>query len=54
MLKVITAATSEYRRQLYGGSISNLSHGDLGLALNTDVNIIKVEHLSFFNKEVWQ
>lgn len=39
---------------LYCGSTLNLTHGDLGLALDIDVNMVKVEHLSFFNKEVWQ
>jgi hypothetical protein len=39
---------------LYGGSKEYLTHGDLGLAMDTNVDIIKVEHLSFFNKEVWQ
>nr|WP_315218418.1 hypothetical protein [uncultured Flavobacterium sp.] len=39
---------------LYGGSKEFITHGDLGLAMNTDVDIIKVEHLSFFNKKVWQ
>lgn len=39
---------------LYGGSQEYLTHGDLGLAMTTDVSIIKVEHLSFFNKKVWQ
>lgn len=40
--------------KLYCGSTLNLTHGDLGLALDVDINTIKVEHLSFFNKEVWQ
>ena len=39
---------------LYGGTNEYLTHGDLGLAMTTDVNIIKVEHLSFFNKKIWQ
>jgi hypothetical protein len=39
---------------LYGGSKEYLTHGDLGLAMDTNVDVIKVEHLSFFNKEVWQ
>ncbi len=39
---------------LYGGSKEYLTHADLGLAMNTNVDVIKVEHLSFFNKEVWQ
>lgn len=39
---------------IYDGSTSNLIHDDLGLELNIDVKTIKIEHLSFFNKEVWQ
>ncbi|MDX6180640.1 hypothetical protein SGQ44_00640 [Flavobacterium sp. Fl-77] len=39
---------------LYDGSASYLTHGDLGSELNIDVNTVKKEHLSFFNKEVWQ
>lgn len=40
--------------QSYGGSKSYLTHGDIGLELGIDANLVKVEHLSFFNKEVWQ
>jgi len=39
---------------MYDGTTSYLTHGDLGSKLNIDVDIVKVEHLSFFNKEVWQ
>ena len=39
---------------LYSGTKEYLTHGDLGLAMNIDVNTIKVEHLSFFNKNIWQ
>jgi transcriptional regulator len=39
---------------LYDGSTSYLTHGDLGSGLNIDVKTVKKEHLSFFNKEVWQ
>lgn len=39
---------------LYDGSTSYLTHSDLGLELNIDVKTVKKEHLSFFNKEVWQ
>jgi hypothetical protein len=39
---------------LYDGSSSNLTHSDLGSELNIDVKTVKKEHLSFFNKEVWQ
>lgn len=40
--------------ELYSGTISHLTHADIGLALKIDASLIKVEHLSFFNKEVWQ
>ncbi|EJG03405.1 hypothetical protein [Flavobacterium sp. F52] len=40
--------------QLYGGTISHLTHSDIGLALKIETNAVKIEHLSFFNKEVWQ
>ena len=39
---------------LYGGKKEYLTHNDLELEMSTDVNIIKLEHLSFFNKKVWQ
>lgn len=39
---------------LYDGSTANLTHDDLGSVLDIDVKTVKVEHLSFFNKEVWQ
>lgn len=39
---------------LYGGRKEYLTHGDLALAMNTNVGTIKVEHLSFFNKQIWQ
>lgn len=39
---------------LYGGNKEYLTHSDLGLEMSTDVNTIKLEHLSFFNKKVWQ
>ena len=39
---------------LYDGSASYLTHGDIGSELNIDVKTVKKEHLSFFNKEVWQ
>lgn len=40
--------------KLYGGSKSHLTHGDLALVLDTNIDIVKVEHLSFFNKKIWQ
>lgn len=39
---------------LYGGTKGYLTHGDIALEMNIDVSIIKVEHLSFFNKNDWQ
>ncbi|MDL2143859.1 hypothetical protein QQY79_15130 [Flavobacterium tructae] len=39
---------------LYDGSTNNLLHDNLSLELDIDVKTVKVEHLSFFNKEVWQ
>jgi hypothetical protein len=39
---------------LYDGSTTYLTHDDLGLDLNIDIDTVKKEHLSFFNKEVWQ
>jgi len=39
---------------LYDGSTANLTHDDLGAVLDIDAKTVKVEHLSFFNKEVWQ
>ena len=36
---------------LYGGSKEYLTHNDLALAMSTDISVIKVEHLSFFNKK---
>jgi hypothetical protein len=40
--------------QLYGGSKEYLNHNDVAIASNIDVKTVKMEHLSFFNKEVWQ
>ena len=39
---------------LYNGSKEYLTHNDIALAMDTNVDIIKVEHLSFFNKKIWQ
>jgi hypothetical protein len=39
--------------KLYGGKTEFISHGDLANDLKLDVKTVKVEHLSFFNKEVW-
>jgi hypothetical protein len=39
---------------LYGGTSKFLSHGDLQLELGMDLLDVKREHLSFFNKKVWQ
>jgi hypothetical protein len=39
---------------LYDGDQGFLTHGDLGLVLGLDAEkVVKVEHLSFFNKEVY-
>jgi hypothetical protein len=40
--------------KLYGGSLEYLTHSNLALVLDTDINLVKIEHLSFFNKNVWQ
>ncbi len=40
--------------KLYAGNKGFITHGDLALELERDVKDIKIEHLSFFNKEVWQ
>jgi len=40
--------------QIYGGSKEYLNHNDVEIASNIDVKTVKIEHLSFFNKEVWQ
>ena len=37
---------------LYGGSRSFINHKELADYLNTDLKKVKIEHLSFFNKEV--
>ena len=39
---------------LYGGSKEFIQHKDIAADLGIDVSTVKVEHLSFFNKEVWQ
>jgi hypothetical protein len=39
---------------LYGGKKEYLTHNDLGIEMSTDVSTIKKEHLSFFNKKIWQ
>lgn len=39
---------------LYGGNIQYLTHNELALELDMDVLDVKVEHLSFFNKKIWQ
>ena len=39
---------------LYGGKKEYLTHNDLAFVMSTDISVIKVEHLSFFNKKVWQ
>jgi hypothetical protein len=39
---------------LYGGSKKFITHSDLAKELKTDLKTIKLEHLSFFNKEIYQ
>lgn len=39
---------------LYGGVTKHLKHGDLVNELGLDMTSVKVEHLSFFNKAVYQ
>lgn len=39
---------------LYGGNTQNLQHTDLCVDLGVDEIIVKKEHLSFLNKEIWQ
>lgn len=39
---------------LYGGNAQNLQHTDLCIDLGVDEIIVKKEHLSFLNKEIWQ
>ena len=40
--------------KLYNGKTEFITHHELASKLKIDVNTIKQEHLSFFNKEVWQ
>lgn len=39
---------------LYGGNQHYLTHNELALELDIDISDVKVEHLSFFNKQIWQ
>jgi hypothetical protein len=39
---------------LYGGNSQFLTHEDLAVYLGMDVKAVKKEHLSFFNKPLWQ
>jgi len=39
---------------LYGGKMEYLTHVQVGEELGLDISEVKLEHLSFFNKEVWQ
>lgn len=39
---------------MYGGNRSYLTHQDLANSLKVDLKQIKLEHLSFFNKEIYQ
>ena len=38
----------------YGGRLEYLTHGDVALELNTNVSVVKTEHLSFFNRTTQQ
>jgi hypothetical protein len=39
---------------LYGGNIKNIKHEVVAKDLGIDIKTVKIEHLSFFNKEIWQ
>ena len=39
---------------IYGGSKEFIQHKDIASDLGIDVSTVKLEHLSFFNKQVWQ
>jgi hypothetical protein len=39
---------------LYGGKSTYLTHQQLAEDLSIDIRLIKSEHLSFFNKQLWQ
>lgn len=39
---------------LYGGTKKYLTHADVANATGLDLNEVKIEHLSFFNKKIWQ
>ncbi|HSH67698.1 MAG TPA: hypothetical protein VLB84_18295 [Bacteroidia bacterium] len=39
--------------KLYGGKSEYITHDDIANQLNLDEGVIKIEHLSFFNEEVW-
>jgi hypothetical protein len=39
--------------KLYGGITEFIAHGDLASDLKVDLDTVKVEHLSFFNKKIW-
>lgn len=39
--------------QIYGGKNGNITHANVATQLDLDVSTVKVEHLSFLNKEIW-
>lgn len=39
---------------LYGGKNEYLTHAEVASNTGIDLDVVKVEHLSFFNKKVWQ
>ncbi|OYX86460.1 MAG: hypothetical protein B7Y83_01295 [Flavobacteriales bacterium 32-34-25] len=40
--------------KLYNGNARYLNHENLANKLKIDIRLVKTEHLSFFNKEIWQ
>lgn len=39
---------------LYGGKMEFITHAQVGEEIGLDISEVKLEHLSFFNKELWQ
>lgn len=40
--------------KVYGGTTHNLAHDNIADVLGINPKIVKIEHLSFFNKKIWQ
>jgi hypothetical protein len=40
--------------KLYGGTKEYITHAGVAKSSGVDFNLVKLEHLSFFNKNVWQ